>query len=165
MNQLISILIGIGLVVLGLIISYLLSKRKSYNTAKPDFLEGEVEKSEGVKHYEEVRDEVVKKSYKKKKEPEPVDDDGWSFDIIRFIPKIVGFILVIIVGSNVLGAVCSTIAADNVSYADMPGGGPTGLMICTEDGRPGFILWFPVVIGAVAMLLGAFTNFWRNDGI
>lgn len=160
MNQLISILIGAGLVILGIFISYLLSKRKSYATAKPDFLEGEVEKSEGVKHYEETRDKVVKKAYKKKKEPEP-EDEGWSFDIVGLIPKIIAFVIVIIVGSNILSAVCGAMTEMNETISSVPG----GPMICKDDGTPGVILWFPIVVGGAAILLGAFTNFWRNDGI
>lgn len=160
MNQWTSILIGLGLIALGVLFSYLLSKRKNYHTRRPDFLEDQVEKAEPVKHYETARDKIVKKNYKTKNEE---SEEGYSFDWAGLLPRIIGFVLVLIVGSNILGAVCGTIVADNVSYTDVPGGSNVIGMMCTEDGRPGILLWFPIILGAVFILLQAFR--WFGDDV
>lgn len=161
MNQWTSILIGLSLIALGVLFSYLLSKRKNYHTSRPDFLEDKVEKAEPIKHYEAVRDKIVKKSYKTKEEPP--EEVEVSFDWLGLLPRIIGFVIVLIIGSNVLGAVCGTIVADNVSYTDVPGGTNVIGMMCTETGRPGILLWFPIILGAAFILLQAFR--WFGDDV
>ena len=100
-------LIGAGLASLGGIILFVLVKRKSYHTSKPDFIE---ERNEHVEHYTKVRDKIVKAKYIKSAKKSK-DDEGGGFSI----GSIIGGIVVIVVGLNILPMVNDAIMSVNTS--------------------------------------------------
>jgi hypothetical protein len=149
-------LISIGIVLLGAVLAYFISRRRSYSFKKPDFLSSRVEQNSVVKHYSASRDKIVKKHYKKKVEEEGIDYTGF-FSLKNIIMIVVFAIVFFGVGLPLINTVCEVIMADNATF----NGVPNSFMMCGENGN-GEMLKLSMVlsaaIGFFVMLSGAFTE-------
>ena len=162
MEQLTSILIGAGVLLIGLLVGLFLRRQKKYND---QIRENKVEEViEEVVNEEEALEEVVSAKSEKRLKPKPKkvedEDEGSSIsiDFIGLIPKIAVLLIVIVVGLNILGAVCTALVNDSTSSSI-----DSGLM-CTDKGNPKVMLWVPfVLVGFIAAF--GMRSIWRNDAI